>query len=236
MRKRHFIGGKNWGPWRGIGGGVRWGMRAAIGDKNSVNMLEMSLAGITLALEETMKHIIGSVCDDGWRPGPSVSPLSPPPPPPVGTNHLGPAPLNTWANVTNGSIANVWLAWWSLNRLLLTSSSSSSRLWSPPFHTQQQPITSVPSTSRRLLLLPSLPAYTFSDDVSLTLPSGALLNQLSARSHEPQPEEWWTSSRLRSDSFASFVLTYITFFSLQSSFLAGHRRLPWGPSAGPKSH
>lgn len=81
-------------------------MRAAIGDKSSVNMLEMSLAGTTLALEETMKHIIGSVCDDGWRPGSSVS-LPPRPFPPGGTNHLGPAPLNTWANVTNGSISNV---------------------------------------------------------------------------------------------------------------------------------
>lgn len=82
-------------------------MRAAIGDKNSVNMLEMSLAGITLALEETMKHIIGSVCDDGWRPGPSVSPLSPPTTPTSGDKSLGPNPLNTWANVTNGSIYHV---------------------------------------------------------------------------------------------------------------------------------
>lgn len=41
---------------------------------------------------------------------------------------------------------------------------------------------------------------------------GVLLNQLPARSHELQPGKWWTSSRLRSDSFASFVLTYIAFF------------------------
>lgn len=83
-------------------------MRAAIGDKGSVNMLEMSLAGITLALEETMKHIIGSVSDDGWSPGPSVSPLSPLlVGGPAGTNHSGPASLNTWASVTNGSIYNV---------------------------------------------------------------------------------------------------------------------------------
>lgn len=80
-------------------------MRVTIRDKNSVNMLEMSLAGTTLALEETMKHIIGSVSHDGWRPGSSVSPLSARSP--VGTNHLGPAPLNMWANVTNGPIHNV---------------------------------------------------------------------------------------------------------------------------------
>lgn len=36
-------------------------MRVTIRDKNSVNMLDMSLAGPTLALEETMKHIMGSV-------------------------------------------------------------------------------------------------------------------------------------------------------------------------------
>lgn len=65
-------------------------MRVTIRDKNSVNMLDMSLAGTTLALEETMKHIIGSVFHDGWRPGSSVSPLSARSP--VGTNHLGHAP------------------------------------------------------------------------------------------------------------------------------------------------
>lgn len=62
-------------------------MRVTIRDKNSVNMLDMSL---TLALEETMKHIMGSVSHDGWRPSWSVSPLSTRSP--AGTNGLGPAP------------------------------------------------------------------------------------------------------------------------------------------------
>lgn len=78
------------GEGGGLEGRVRWEMRVTIRDKNSVNMLDMSLAGTTLALEETMKHIIGSVSHDGWRPGSSVSPLSARSP--VGTNHLGPAP------------------------------------------------------------------------------------------------------------------------------------------------
>lgn len=66
-------------------------MRVTIRDKNSINMLDMSLAGPTLALEETMKHIMGSVSRDGWRPAWSVSPLSTGSP--AGTNCLGPAPI-----------------------------------------------------------------------------------------------------------------------------------------------
>lgn len=65
-------------------------MRVTIRDKNSVNMLDMSLAGPTLALEETMKPIMGCVCGDGWRPGWSVSPLSTRSP--AERNGLGPAP------------------------------------------------------------------------------------------------------------------------------------------------
>lgn len=89
----------NWGPQkmevkggdedRKVEGRVRWEMRVTIRDKNSVNMLDMSLAGPTLALEETMKHIMGSVSDDGWRPGWSVSPLNTRSS--AGTNGLGPA-------------------------------------------------------------------------------------------------------------------------------------------------
>lgn len=66
-------------------------MRVTIRDKNSVNMLDMRLAGPTLALEETMKDIMGCVCGDGWRPGRSVSPLSTRSP--AGTNRPGPAPI-----------------------------------------------------------------------------------------------------------------------------------------------
>lgn len=77
-------------------------MRVTIRDKTSVNMLDMSLAGPTLALEETMKHIIGSMSHDGWRPElerrPTQHPLS------SGDKSLGPRPLNTGSNVTNGSI------------------------------------------------------------------------------------------------------------------------------------
>lgn len=43
-------------------------------------------------------------------------------------------------------------------------------------------------------------------------PFGGALKSAPCSSHELQPGKWWTSSLLRSDSFASFVLTYIAFF------------------------
>lgn len=81
----------------------------------SVNILYLGLVDVTLALGDHETQYRSHV--PWWMRArlqcqPTQRSL------PTGTNHLATAPINTQANATNGIIYNVWLDWWSLNRLV----------------------------------------------------------------------------------------------------------------------
>lgn len=85
----------------------------------SVNILYLGLADLTLALGDHETQYRSHV--PWWMRArlqcqPTQRSL------PTGTNHSATTPINTQANATNGVIYNVWLAWWSLNRLVPSGS------------------------------------------------------------------------------------------------------------------
>lgn len=102
----------------------------------SVNILYLGLADLTLALGDRKTQYRSHV--PWWMRArlqcqPTQRSL------PTGTNHLATAPITTQTNATNGVIYNVWLAWWSFNRLVLSYSwDSSTGLLSTRLHIMLQ--------------------------------------------------------------------------------------------------